>query len=357
MPSGGGGGEKTEKATPKKRRDERKKGNVMVSKDVVAVATLLTTYAILKYTLPSIAQAAGALIKFCVNLVGSVPTGGASDVGAELTSWCSMTLARTVTLPLLATALAAIVATFAQTKFLVSGEALRPKFSRLNPLNGIKNLFSLKSLIEVVKGTLKITILIILIVLFIRDSLTSFIHYMDTDINAACVSLMTNGMELMKRVCMAFVVIAFFDFLYQWWQFERDMKMSKQEIKEEYKQMEGDPQVKGKIKQLQRKMSQQRMMQAVPESDVVIRNPTHFAVALRYKAEKDRAPVVLAKGQDNVALRIVAIAEEHHIAVVEDKPLARALFDAVEPGDMIPVEFYTAVADVLVYIYKLDKKK
>jgi len=356
MPAGGGGGEKTEKATPKRRRDERKKGNVMISKDVVAVATLFSTYAVLRFTLTSIAEAGGDFIRFCLGLIGAVPTGGASDVGTELVGQCSMTLARTVTLPLLATALMAIIATFAQTQLLVSGEALRPKFSRLNPLSGIKNLFSLKSLMEVVKGLLKISVLIILIVLFMKNTILEFVQYMDTDIASACQSMMENGLDLMKQVCMAFVVIAFFDYLYQWWQFERDIKMSKQEIKEEYKQMEGDPQIKGKIKELQRRMSQQRMMQAVPEADVVIRNPTHFAVAIRYHPETDIAPVVLAKGQDHLALRIVAIAEEHSIAVVENKPLARGLFAAVEPGQNITPEFYGAVADVLVYIYKLGKK-
>ena len=159
------------------------------------------------------------------------------------------------------------------------------------------------------------------------------------------------------RIAVAYAVLASADFLYQWWDYERQLRMSKQEIKEEFKQTEGDPQVKGKIKELQRKMAQSRMMQNVPQADVVIRNPTHFAVALRYKPEKDSAPVVVAKGQDSLALRIVKAAEEAKVAVVENVPLARALYASSEVGREIPPELYNAVAEVLVYLYRLNDKK
>ena len=150
--------------------------------------------------------------------------------------------------------------------------------------------------------------------------------------------------------------MAALDFMYQWWDYERQLKMSKQEIKEEYKQTEGDPQVKGKIKQIQRERAQRRMMQQVPSADVVIRNPTHFAVALRYKPEQDAAPIVLAKGQDELALRIVKIAEENKVAVIENVPLARSLYASTELDCEIPPELYAPVAEVLVYIFKLDNK-
>ena len=155
----------------------------------------------------------------------------------------------------------------------------------------------------------------------------------------------------------ACVAIAARDFLYQWWDYERQLKMSKQEIKEEYKQTEGDPQVKGKIKQIQRERAQRRMMQQVPSADVVIRNPTHFAVALRYKPDQDNAPVVLAKGQDELALRIVKTAEEHKVAVIENVPLARSLYAEAELDREIPPELYGPVAEVLVYIFRLTKDK
>ena len=150
--------------------------------------------------------------------------------------------------------------------------------------------------------------------------------------------------------------LAFFDYLYQWWDYERQLRMSKQEIKEEYKQTEGDPQVKGKIKQIQRQRAQQRMMQQVPQADVVIRNPTHFAVALRYKPDQDNAPVVVAKGMDELALRIVKVAEEHQVATVENVPLAHALYDRAPLDREIPPDLYGPVAEVLVYVLKLDQE-
>ena len=158
-------------------------------------------------------------------------------------------------------------------------------------------------------------------------------------------------------MAVAFTVLAFADYLYQWWDYERQLKMSKQEIKEEYKQLEGDPQVKGKIKEIQRRRAQQRMMQQVPGADVVIRNPTHFAVALRYKPERDDAPVVVAKGVDELAQRIAKVAEENGVAVVENVPLARALYAHADLDRQIPQEFYGPVAEVLVYVLKLDQQK
>ena len=155
---------------------------------------------------------------------------------------------------------------------------------------------------------------------------------------------------------MAFTALAFFDYLYQWWDYERQLKMSKQEIKEEYKQTEGDPQVKGKIKQIQRQRAQQRMMQQVPGADVVIRNPTHFAVALRYHEQEDNAPVVVAKGVDELALRIVKVAEESGVSVVENVPLARALYASTKLDREIPPDLYGPVAEVLVYVLKLDQE-
>ena len=248
------------------------------------------------------------------------------------------------------------MATFAQTRLLVSGELLRPKFSRLNPLEGFKRLFSLKSVINALKGILKITILMIIIYF----SLTGMFHesskYLYSDIRAAGAHLFDVGMGMVVRIVIAFVALAAADFLYQWWDYERQIRMSKQEIKEEYKQMEGDPQIKGKIKEMQRRRAQSRMMQQVPQSDVVIKNPTHFAVALRYHPDEDNAPIVLAKGQDELALRIVKTAEENGVAVVENVPLARALYAQTDLDQEIPPSLYNEVAEVLVYIFRLNEK-
>ena len=223
-------------------------------------------------------------------------------------------------------------------------------------MQGFKRLFSLRSVIEAVKGILKITILLVLIFNYFKKVALSFAQFLDMELGESCAILFEDIINLVLQIAVAFVALAFFDYLYQWWDYERQLKMSKQEIKEEYKQTEGDPQVKSKIKQIQRQRAQQRMMQQVPQADVVIRNPTHFAVALRYKPDLDNAPVVLAKGVDELALRIVKVAEEHQIATVENVPLAHALYDSTDLNREIPPELYGAVAEVLVYVLKLDQE-
>lgn len=255
-----------------------------------------------------------------------------------------------------AAAVAGVVATFFQTKLLVSGESLRPKLSRISPLQGVKRLFSLRSVVEALKGLLKIAVLLILIFRYITNVLDLFTKYLYTDLLAACAHLFEESFLLSMQIGAAFAVLAAADIFYQWWDYERQIRMSKQEIKEEFKQTEGDPKIKGKIKETQRKMAQSRMMQQVPKADVVIRNPTHFAVALRYQPDRDPAPIVLAKGQDELAARIVRTAEEHKVAVVENVPLARALYASTDLNQVIPPELYNAVAEVLVYLYRMDQK-
>ena len=349
-------GNKTEKATPKKRRDERKKGNVFKSQDAVAVAGLLGTFATLWLLTGTFAQQLGGFMTLCLATAGEE----SRDVGGvcgELAVQGIVLVVKTVGIVALAAILCAVAATFAQTRFLVSTESMKPKFSRLSPLQGFKRLFSLQSLVETLKNLIKIAILMAIIFLSIRDMFLESSNYLYTDLTAAAAHLVEMAGEMVVRICIAFVAVAAMDFFYQWWDYEKNMMMTKQEVKEEYKQMEGDPQVKGKIKEIQRRRAQQRMMQQVPGSDVVIRNPTHFAVALRYKPDQDDAPIVLAKGQDNIALRIVQIAEENKVAVIENVPLARALYAQAELNQMIPPELYGAVAEVLVYIFKLNDKK
>ena len=347
---------KTEKATPKKRRDERKKGNVFLSNDAVSVAVLLASFFVLKLTATPMVEQIYRFLQYAMGLVAGAAHTGLQDnlSGLVLEMLKTFLLAAG---PLLATtAVVAVAATFFQTKLLVSGEALKPKFSRINPLQGIKRLFSLRSVIEALKGILKITVLLFLIYQFLVGIVDTFTKYLHTDLAVACAHLVDESFQMVMQIAIAFVVLAGADVFYQWWDYERQLRMSKQEIKEEYKQMEGDPQVKGKIKEVQRRMAQSRMMQQVPKADVVIRNPTHFAVALRYHPETDGAPIVLAKGQDELAGRIVRKAEEHHIAIIENVPLARALYATAELNREIPPELYNAVAEVLVYLYRMDEK-
>ena len=348
------GDSKTEKATPKKRRDERKKGNVMMSKDVVAVATLIGTLVMMRIMGGLVTEQADNMFRTCFGYIASVKPEDMPDILRQLFYFCIRTVVIVAGPFLLVTAILAVVATFAQTRLLVSTESLKPKFNRISPLQGFKRLFSLRSVVEALKGLLKISILLYLIYGFFQEVALTFVRFLDMEIGAACAVFMDDIFSLIFRVIIAFAALAAADYLYQWWDYERQLKMSKQEVKEEYKQTEGDPQVKGKIKQIQRQRAQQRMMQQVPGADVVIRNPTHVAVALRYKPDKDDAPVVVAKGLDELALRIVSVAEENGVAVIENVPLARSLYADAPLDQMIPMEFYGPVAEVLVYVLKLD---
>lgn len=348
--------QKTEKATPKRRRDERKKGNIFFSNDAVSVAVLVASLAVFALTAPSAADHIQQFFRLCITMAGPQESQEFSSGGGQLILEFLKTLAWSAG-PLVGASVATgIAATLLQTKMLVAGEALRPKFSRINPLQGMKRLFSLRSVIEALKGFLKILVLLYLIYRFLKGVVDTFPNLLFTDLADAGSYLLSLGLKMSMEIAVAFAVLAAADFFYQWWDYERQIRMSKQELKEEYKQIEGDPQVKGKIKEAQRRMAQSRMMQKVPEADVVIRNPTHFAVALRYKPDKDSAPVVLAKGQDYMALRIVKIAEEAKVSVVENVPLARALYASTEVGREIPPELYNAVAEVLVYLYRLNNK-
>ena len=345
-------GSKTEKATPKKRRDERKKGNVFLSQDAVSVATLVGACGSFFLLAPMMAEEIGGYLAFCVERCGM--NGDVGEGLSDLMIQGIIVLLKTAFPLLLVTALCAVAATFAQTRMLVSAELMKPKFNRVNPLQGFKRLFSLRSLVEALKGILKITVLMLMIYLSLRNSVLESSKYLYTGLHAASAHLLEAGRAMVIRIAIAFLALAAADFLYQWWHYEREMRMSKQEIKEEYKQTEGDPQIKGKIKEMQRRRAQSRMMQQVPSADVVIRNPTHFAVALRYRPDVDAAPVVLAKGQDELALRIVKVAEEAGVAVMENVPLARALYAQTDINQMIPQELYGAVAEVLVYIFRLN---
>lgn len=252
--------------------------------------------------------------------------------------------------------LVSVIVTGVQTKFVFSSEALKPTLSKMNPLNGFKKFFSLRSVVELLKSLLKTAVIIVVIYNKIKDEIPNLAKLFDMEVSSALVYLCSTVFDIIISVCIAFFFIAAADYLYQRWQYTKDLRMTKQEVKEEYKQTEGDPKIKGKIKQKQQQMAMARMMQEVPKADVIIRNPTHFAVAIRYDREKDLAPVVIAKGQDNIAMKIIEIATEHNIAMKEDRPLARALYDEVELGKIIPPVFYEEVAAVLAWVYQLEGK-
>jgi len=249
-----------------------------------------------------------------------------------------------------------VLGTGIQTRFLFTKEPLKFKLSKLNPLKGIKNMFSTRQLIELAKALLKIIILAVVLYGILKDELVMIAQMMDVDPISASTYVLKEIISMVLRIGMIFAAIAGFDFFYQRWKYEKDLKMSKEEVKEEYKQMEGDPKVKGKIRSLQQNMARSRMMQAVPDADVIIRNPTHYAVALRYDIDHDNAPVVIAKGQDYIALKIVEIGENSNVTIIENKPLARGIYASTPLGGQIPAEYYGVVAEILVEVFRMNKK-
>ncbi len=348
--------EKTEKATPKKRSDQRKEGNVFQSKEILIAASLVVTFVSFRFLYPIIESALSDNIKSFFRLAGSMDVINDSDLSQLFISGIITFAIAAVPLLLIASIIAVIV-TVAQTRGLVTFKSLRPKFSRMNPMSGLKNMVSLKGMVELLKSIIKIVILFYIIYLTIGGEINKIPKMIDMSVGESVSVIGQLIWDIALKIMIAFAFVAGFDFLYQKWSYEKQLRMTKQEVKEEYKMTEGDPKIKGQIKQKQREMSRQRMMQAVPEANVVIRNPTHYAVALKYDHDKNRAPIVVAKGEDFMALKIIEIAEEHNIVIMENKPLARALYAEVGIDMEIPPEFYNPVAEVLAYVYSLNEKE
>lgn len=348
-------GEKSEQATSKRRSDERKKGNIFLSREVVIIASILVMFFALNSLMPFVAfNLQSCIRKFFYNstVFTEIDKGTLTIVfinGFMYFLMCALPF-------LVLSGLVAIVFTALQTKMLFTFQNMKFKPSRLNPLSGLKRMFALKGAVELIKSLLKISILVYIIYNNVIKNMVNFARLTNMTVNSAVVLLGKTVMGIVYNICALFVVIAILDYLYQWWDYERNLKMTKQEVKEEYKQMEGDPQLKGKIKEMQRQMSNNRMMQDVPNADVIIRNPTHFAVALKYDPDVDVAPTVIAKGADLIAFKIIEIAEQHNIYTIENKPLARGLFSNVEIGMNIPEEFYQQVAEILAIVYNIKKK-
>lgn len=250
-----------------------------------------------------------------------------------------------------------LISNFAQVGFYFSFEAMAPKWSKLNPLHGIKNIFfSRRSAVEMSKGLAKM-ILIGLVSYFTLDSLLSdSLQLADADAQAVITYMAKGAMAVGFKASAVMLVLAGFDYAFQRFEYERSLRMTKQEVKDEYKMLEGDPQIKSRIRTIQRQIAYKRMMTDVPKADVVVTNPTHLALALKYDGVKMTAPKVVAKGADLIAQKIKEIAKQHHVPIVEDKPLAQALYKAVDIGDEVPEQLFQAVAQVLAYIYRLRDK-
>ncbi|MFB0920048.1 MAG: flagellar biosynthesis protein FlhB [Oscillospiraceae bacterium] len=349
-------GEKTEKATPKRKKDERKKGNVFLSQEVVTIFTLLATFYSLKFIMPSIMRSLEESIKYFSSLASSMSSLTYGELSKIFVSLMIL-FAKAAAVPLLVCGAAAIVATMFQTKMLFSAKAFSFKGERINPMKGLKKIFSMRSFVELLKSLLKISIVLYVIYTVVKSELFLMPQMMHMTFDQSLIKTGSIIMSIVTKAGIAFIFVAGADYLYQWWQYEKNLRMSKQEIKDEYKQTEGDPQIKGRIRSMQQQRAKRRMMQSVPTADVVIKNPTHYAIAIKYDQDKNIAPRVVAKGVDSLALRIIAVAEENNVYVMENKPLARALFESVDLDREIPERFYKAVAEVLAFVYSLKKKE
>lgn len=344
--------QKTERATPKRRREARDKGNVLKSAEVGTAAVLLAVFAMVKVLGPAVARGSAEVL---THWLTRPPSENPLSIDMAQQAYVSAALSiASIGGPLVGVAvLIALAANILQVGFLFTPKALQPKMNRVNPMEGFKRIFSIRSVAELVKSVVKIMALGVVAWQEYEKVIGRFPDFAMQGIMAATAQMVDMAMNVALKMGMVLLAIAAADFFYQWWRRERELRMTKQEVKDEYKLTEGDPQVKGRIRQKQRQMGMMRMMQAIPTADVVITNPTHYAIALRYKEGRDGAPVVVAKGKDFVAQRIKEEARKHHIEMVENRPLAQALYVYCDIGDAIPNDMYKAVAEVLAYVYRL----
>lgn len=356
----GPGGEKTEQPTPKKLDDARKEGQVAKSKEIGNAATLLVLFALLSTLVTYFSR---KFLEIFNSIYSQIPDyvvcydGDVPFITITNAIRFAMQQILWALLPALIVGfIVAFVANLVQVGWRPTAKPMQPKFNKLNPINGFKRLFSKDAIVELIKSLLKIAVIGIFVFVYLRKEQNKLLIMMDLSIMDAVAVLGKMIFDIGIRISAAYAAIAALDFIYQKWKFRDDMKMTKQEVKDEYKNTEGDPQIKGKQRQRMQEASRRRMMQQLPQADVVITNPTHYAVAIKYDPDLYEAPFVVAKGADHLAARIKEIAKDNNIEIVENKPLARMLYANVEIGQIVPPELYQAVAEVLAFVYHLQGK-
>lgn len=347
-------GEKTEPATPKKKQDARKKGQVAKSAELPGAFIMFFAFLFLLmfggffkdriYRLFTVSFNEYMLLDLSVNNVSHI-FGSIIINGAILLSPIAI-----------GTIVIAFLGNYLQIGFLLTGEPLMPKLNKLNPIEGAKRIFSMKSLIEFLKSIFKLMIVGSIAYFTLIGEKEKIVTLAKVPLENIFPYTAKITLTLGLKIAAILIILALLDFMYQRYDHAKKLRMSKQDIKDEYKKTEGDPLIKGKIREKQRRMAMQRMMQDVPKADVIITNPTHFAVAIRYDASEMESPKVIAKGQDYLALKIKEIAKQHEIITMENKPLARALYEKVEIGENVPNELFQAVAEVLAYVYRIKRK-
>jgi flagellar biosynthetic protein FlhB len=345
---------KTEDPSSKKLEEGRKRGQVAQSRDLSTWVMLLAATLLIGVATPSMFSYMTHELRGFFEHAHDVPSDG-GGISKALTETLMISLKGSL-LFLLIMMIAAIVGPAMQVGFMLSPEVLKPDFSKVSIMKGFGRLFSIKSIVEFIKGLLKISAIGFIGYIMVEPYMNSIEHSINIPILDILIETQSLSLRMMIGILIAFFVIAIADFLYQRFEFMKQMRMTKQEVKDEYKQTEGDPFIKGKLKQLRMEKARQRMMQNVPKADVIITNPTHFSIALKYDTEISDAPILIAKGVDEVAFRIRELAKEHDIIIFENPPLARSLYDTVEIDEPIPIEFYKAVAEIISFVYKKKGK-
>ena len=356
----GPGGEKTEPATNKKLKDVRKEGQVAKSKEMITAVSLLSIFILLKIYVAAIGNgfldAFNEIYAYFENVSKTSGFGLETEVATDILSNVIEMIIIIIAPVLVVGVVIAVLGNALQQSWMVTAKPLKPKASKISPLNGFKRMFSFKQLFELIKSIAMMTILAIVVWTTVKKQVYVIYTFYDISLYTAIVRTGQIIIDLGIKVSMVFLIIGVIDLIYQRQKFKNDNMMTKQEIKDEYKDSEGDPQVKGMIRRRMNEISRRRMMQQLPEADVVITNPTHFAVALKYDPESGKAPIVIAKGADYLAFQIKDKAKEYNIEIVENKPLARILYHNIDIGEEIPPELYVAVAEILAAVMKTKNR-
>lgn len=348
------GGEKTEDPTSRKLTKAREEGQVAKSIEIPSVFVLLAGVSAIYATAGHFYKNLSSVFIYNFRFNG-IPAFEANDVVRLLTVHLEL-IFKTCLPVMIAVVVVALIANFSQVGFTVSWKSLAPKLSRLDPINGFKQKFTSRAVVEFSKTLFKVAIVSTVAYMAIWGSLNDITVLYDQSIGLILLFILKNAFSIFLKVCLIMIIVAVLDYAYQRWKFLEDQKMTKKEVKDEMKQTEGDPLVKSRIRQLQHEAARKRMMAEVPEADVVVTNPTRLAVAIKYDSQEMDAPTVLAKGAGPVAENIRRIARENDVPLIEDKPLARNLYRTVDIGQEVPIEYYQAVAELLAYVYKLKGK-
>lgn len=347
------GGEKTEEPTGKRRDDFRKKGTVAQSKEVHTAALLTGLILFWIFYMPTFWE---GLINLITTLLQTLDDFVITPASTVQLSYFIIQQMGILLIPIFAVvAIIGILSSYFQIGWLLTGKPLKPDLGKLNPIQGAKKFISKKSFVDLVKSIAKIAFIGWLAYGTIFDNFEKALQLADMTAAIAILFLAKTATVIIAKICAAMIVIAFIDFLFQRYEMEEKMKMTKQEVKEEYKESEGDPLIKAQIRAIQREMARKRMMAEVPEADVIITNPTHISIAVKYNSSDMDAPIVVAKGTDIVAMKIREIAREHEVPIVENPPVAR-LLHKLDIGTQVPEEMFKAVAEILAHVYKLKNK-